>query len=301
MKKLLPILLVVTITACSTSQVLTYTVPVQPEQSLQPAPEKLLVLNTFDAAVYKNNNKRDLLMSLGDTLLAQITLEINLTAGIEVQPLFGLTPVYTTADEGTIFKLMETHGASHAIVIKELDIYFDQTGVDVTKTESGKNREAFYDICSHIKYELYNQNQRLETSPVFLRRPHSSRQVISGLLAAGPSIAKNKDDFYSMAVENKNRFLRKYFPTTFSRRRAVYTSGAFKPVGYAISQNDYTLALQRSLELTESMNREVRAKAWYNCAVLSERLNQMADARRYLRQSLQQMTLHDAVAMNLDF
>ena len=300
MKKLIPALAALILTACSSTQVIPYTVPTQPQQSLQPTPQKLLVLNTFDPTVYKNNNKRELLTNLADTLLSQMAREVSSAAGIDAVPLPGLTPLFTTADGGTILKLMEKHGASHAIVIKEMDIYFDQTDVEVTKTGTGKEREAFYDICSNIKYELYDRTQRLESSPIFLRRQHSSRQVISGLLAAGPSIAKNRDDFYSMAIENKDRFLRKYFPTTLTRKRSLYTNGAFKPVGYAISQNDYNKALQRSLELTESLNREVRAKAWYNCAVLSERLNRLADAGRYLRQSLQLMPLFDAVAMNND-
>ena len=298
MKLIIPALAALLFTACSSNiQLLTYTLPVAPEQNLSPAPQKIILLNTFDATIYKNNNKRELLTGLADTLLAQMARQISGSAGIDAQPIFGLTPVFTTADGGSIIKLMEQHKASHAIVLKELDAYFDQTGVEVTKTQSGKEREAFYDICTNIKYELYDRTQRLESSPIFLRRPHSSRSVVSGLLAAGPSIAKNKDDFYSMAMENKDRFLRKYFPASITKKRPLYTGGAFKPVGDALSQNDYTGALQRSLELTESASRDVRAKAWYNCAVLSERLARLADAERYLQRSLGLLPLPEAQAM----
>lgn len=300
MKLLIPALAALLLTACSSSQFITYQVPAQPEQSLQPAPQKVLLLNTFNPAVYRNNNKREMLTVLTDTLLAQMARQLSDLAGIETQTLFGHTPVYTTADAGSIIKLMETHGASHAISIKELDLFFDQTNVEVTKTQTGKEREAFYDICSNIQYELFDRTQRLESTPVQLRRFHSSRQVISGLLAAGPSYAKNKNDFYNLAADNKDRFLSRYFPVYIHRKRILFTGGPLKPVGKALSQNDYTQALQRSLQLTESASREVRAQAWYNSAVLSERLNRLADAERYLQRSLQLMPLAEALAMERD-
>jgi len=301
MKILIPLLAALVLTSCSSVQSLTYSVPSQPQQNLQPAPKKVLLLNTFNPEVYKNNNKRELVTNLTDTLLAQMARQLNASTGVETQIIFGHTPIYTTADAGSIIKLMETNGASHAISIKELDLFFDQTNVEVTKTETGKDREAFYDICSQIKYELFDLTKRIEIDPVQLRRFHSSRQVISGLLAAGPSYAKNKADFYSLAADNKDRYLSKYFPIHITRKRTLFTTGALKPVGRAISQNDYTQALQRSLELTESGSREVRAKAWYNSAVLSERQNRLADAGRYLQRSLQLMPLPEAVEMNRDF
>ncbi len=297
MKIIIPLLAALLLAACNSSQYISYQVPTEPETTLQPPPSKLLLLHTFDASVYKNNNKRDLLASLADTLLAQMARQ---AAGLEAEPVFGLTPVFTSADGGSIMRLMAQHGASHAVVIREMDIYFDQTNVEVTKTESGKNREAFYDICSNIRYELYDSTRLLEATPMFLRKHHSSRQVLSGLLAAGPGIAKNKDDIYEMAVENKDRFMRKYFTGSMARKRPLFTHGAFKPVGQAVAQNDYTRAMQLSLQLTESSSRDVRVKAWYNCAVLSERLGRLADAERYLRQALQLGPLPEAMAMNRD-
>lgn len=300
MRFVTPLLVALLLTACATNQAITYTVPTEPDQPLQPLPQKVLVLNTYDPTPISNNNKRALLLSLTDTVVAQMARQISRTANLPAEPLYGLTPVFTSADQSSIISLMQKHKASHAIVVKEVDAFFDQTNVEVTKTESGKNREAFYDISCNIRYELYNQQGKLESQPVQVRRFHSSRQVISGLLAAGPSMAKNKDHFYALAAENKDRFLRKYFPSAITRRRSLYTTQVFRTVGAAISRNDYTDALQKSLQLTESAPRDVRAKAFYNCAVLSERLNKMADAERYLQRALQLKPLPDAVAMERD-
>ncbi|MGV3656620.1 MAG: hypothetical protein ACO1NX_01650, partial [Chitinophagaceae bacterium] len=89
MKLIIPLLAALLLAACNTSQNISYRVPTQPEAALQPPPRKLLLLHTFDASVYKNNNKRELLAALADTLLAQMARQV---AGLDAEPVFGLTP-----------------------------------------------------------------------------------------------------------------------------------------------------------------------------------------------------------------
>jgi hypothetical protein len=297
MKLLLGCLLLLFFTACQSGQVITYPVTTTPLQPLQPAPQKVLLLNTFDAAVYHQRKaKESLVARLTDTLLKQMEAQL-IHGGIETEALYGLTPVFTTADEGSIQALLQKHEASHAIVIKEVDLFFDQTGVEVTKTTSGKSREAFYDICSAITYDLYHTSGKIESRPVRLRKPHSSRSVVSGVLAAGPSIASNAKDFYNLATQNKDLFVHRYFGGFVTRQRSLFTTGAFMPVGTAIRQQKFETALKESLLLTESGNRETVARAYYNCAVLTERLNNAATARKYLQQSLRAWRLPQAMEM----
>ena len=297
MKKLMPFVMLIFMAACQSSQVITYPVATTPLQPLQPAPQKVLLLNTFDAALYHQRKaKESLVARLTDSLLKQMEAQLSF-GGLETQTQYGLTPLFTTADEGSILALLAKHGASHALVIKEVDLYFDQTGVEVTKTGNGKSREAFYDICSNITYELFDTTGKIESQPVRLKKAHSSRSVISGALAAGPSIGANTKDFYQLASQNKDLFMQRYFGGSVTRQRPLFTQGAFTPVGTAIRQHNFETALKESLMLTESGNREMVAKAYYNCAVLTERLNNLAMARQYLQQSLRALRLPQAMQM----
>ena len=285
------------LTACGPGQLVTYNVAITPVQPLQPAPQKVLVLNTFDPALYaQRKNKAELVAQLTDTLIKQTTAQLN-GSGLQVVPQYGITTVFTNADEGSILSLIKENKATHALVITEVDVYFDQTGVEVTKTQNGKSREAFYDICSRISYALYNESGKIETQTVPLRKAHSSRSVISGVLAAGPALASNKEAFYKLASDNKNIFLHQYFPIYITRQRTLFTKGAFKLVGQAIAQQNYETALKESLMLTESSSRETRAKAYYNCAVLTERLQNEGTAQKYLQQSLWALRLPQAIEM----
>ena len=291
------IVLAVMFSACQPGQLVTYNVAITPVQPLQPAAQKVLVLNTFDPTLYaQRKNKQSLVAQLTDTLLKQMSAQIE-QSGLQVVPQYGVTPVFSNADEGSILNLIKKNNATHAIVITEVDVYFDQTGVEVTKTQNGKSREAFYDICSKISYALYNDAGKIEARTVPLRKAHSSRSVISGVLAAGPALASNKEAFYKLASDNKNIFLHQYFPIFVTRQRSLFTKGAFKLVGNALAHQNYETALKESLLLTESSSREIKAKAYYNCAVLTERLQNEGTAQKYLQQSLWALRLPQAVEM----
>lgn len=297
MRHITGLLATLLLSACTINQTLTYNVPTLPPNPVEPAPQKVIVLTTFDPAVYHNKNKKELTALFADTLVSNIARELVDVSKIDALPLKGKANIFTTADAGSIFKMVTEHQSSHAIVIREVDIYFEQTDVEVTKTENGKSRKAYYDIGTIVKFDLYNGQQKLESLPVHLSAQHSSRPVISGLLAAGPSFAGNKDEFYEMIVVSQQRFLSSFFPSIVSRKRSLFTSGPFKAIGTAIRQNNYELALQQSLQLTESLRRDIRAKAYYNCAVLSERFNKKEDVQRYLNRSLEAMYLEVTAAL----
>lgn len=298
MYKFTGLLMLLFLSACRPAALMiTYPVTTAPLQPLQPAPQKVLVLNTFDAATYQQRkNKESLVAGVTDSLLTQMATQLQ-QSHITALPIYGLTTLFTSADEGSILKLMAQQGASHAIVIKEVDLFFEQTEVEVTRTQNGKSREAFYDICTNIHYELYDKEGKTESYPVQLRRQHSSRSVVSGALALGPSLANNSKAFYQLASQNKDQFLHRFFPVSIDRKRPLFTTNAFQQVGAAIAKDNFEQAFKESLLLTESSNRETVAKAYYNCAVLSERLNDFTEARRFLNRSIRARPLPEAWQM----
>jgi hypothetical protein len=297
MRWIILLLVAYTVTACSTQQYLTYGVPTEPKITLLPRPEKILVVNTTNAAIYHGRkNKEQVVRQLGDTLVKSISSQVSERAGIATHPLYGTTLIKENGDS-SLSALMAHYGATHAIVIQNIDVYFDQTAVEVTKTSSGKSREAFYDICSLIDYQILDRHGMIDRGAIRHCKKHSRRSVVSGLLAAGPGIGSNSKAFYTLGLENKDRFLTRYLPGTVVRKRLFNTAAPFNAVSTALKKEDYQLAFEESLKWSDSGNKLTAAKALYNCAVLCEQKHDLTMARRYLEQSIQKSWTPEAGAM----
>jgi tRNA splicing ligase len=190
---------------------------------------------------------------------------------------------------------MKENLASHAIVIRSFDVFFNQTHVDVVKNDQGnKNRTAYYDIVADIGYSFYSAGTLLKETDIHKSRFHSSRSVISGILAAGPNIVVKRDDAMRIMLENGHDYLNYFFPGEARRSRPLFTGKGFEAVNAAIIKADYEIALTESLRMINYPDKEKAAKACYNCAVLFERKNQPDETKAYLLQSLSLFSLWEA-------
>ena len=196
---------------------------------------------------------------------------------------------------------MKKHKASHAIAITFIDVYFDQTDVEVTKDDSGTSREAFYDIVSNINYVLYNRNGVFKDLKVDQRRFHSSRAVLSGLLAAGANVVKNSEDAVAISRHNVEAYLNNFFPGRADRTRVVFVGKELDGVKTALVTGDYETAMEESRRFIHHPDHKLAAKPNYNCAVLFERSNQHAQIKLYLEQSLGLYNLPQARSMMNDY
>lgn len=300
MRLFLILLLSAALASCNTQRMLSYTVQTEPRQPIDPQPEKILVLNTFDPLLDQDRkNAQQIKHELADDVMNQLADIIGRRMNIPAEALPGTThlPVYGNP----VRQLLEQHNATHAIIITHFDIDFRQTGVEVTRTSTGKSREAFYDICNTINFELHDRAALLDKSSYPICRPHSSRSVASGLLAFGPSYKSNKSDFARLTAQNAQAFVRRHFPGEAGVSRPVFTGGDFKIAAAAMARNDYAAALTENLRIAESAGDRVAAMALYNCAVLSERRSDRKEAARFLRQSVRRMLLPEAQQMYRDF
>jgi len=271
-----------------------------PIYSVDPPPQKIILLNNYDVASKKyRDNKEQLFLRLIDTMMYWAGKRINDNTGIETQVIRG----YTLANgDSTIYRLIADHKATHAISVSDFDVSFEQTRVDVTKDNSGsKSREAYYDIVADISYSLYAQGSLIRQRDLHQSRFHSSRSVASGLLAAGPNVVVQKDDAYRIVMEIWQQYLNYFFPGEKMRSRPVFINKGFEAVGQAISRQDYEAALTESLRFIGDPDKTKAAKACYNCAVFFDRKNQPEEAKKYLRQSLSFATLVEAKQMWYDF
>ena len=161
---------------------------------------RILILNAFNASEIKaRKNKKELFAELADSLKHYLRNEIRGNTEFEIVVSEGL--VNDTA--GHILNgLLQKHNCTSAIIISKLNVYFEQNGVEVTKNSDGsKTREAFYDICSDVRYLYYVNN----ATPEVLDRKNckffTKRSVASGMLAAGPDIVgKSKYAFIAIRL-----------------------------------------------------------------------------------------------------
>lgn len=300
MRFLFLVLLTGALASCNTQRLLSYTVQTEPPHAIDPQPKKILLFTTYDPATAHNRkNAEEISRELSGEVLNQLADVVGRRMGVATEVVPGITQLAPFGNP--VGQLLQQHGASHAIVITYFDIAFQQTGVDVTRTPEGKSREAHYDICNTIHFELYDSTTLLDKSSHPVCRPHSSRAVASGLLAFGPSYKSNKGDFARLTTHNSQVFLRRYFPGEASVRRPVFTGKDFKVAAAAMARSDWDAALQENQRIAESARDRVAAMALYNCAVLSERRSDRKAANVFLRQSMRRLMLPEAYAMARDF
>lgn len=153
MKNLLFIILIASTNAVSQS-----IDSVKANDPLYGVSSRILIINTFDAQATKfRKNKKQLFSELTDSLKSILAAQIrvnNLGEPIIIAGL--LSPIFDS--KATLDSLYKLYDATYAIVIKDLDAFFEQTRVDVDRNDDGhKSREASYDICSDVDYTLYKK------------------------------------------------------------------------------------------------------------------------------------------------
>ena len=171
-------------------------------------PERILIINSFDAKSIKaRKNKEALFAELADSLKQMLYIELDTKIPAErvVIPEF----INSNGNDSVYFDLIKKHSATKAIVIKNVNAYFDQTGVEVTRGSDGKKeRSASYDIVADVEYILYSDTTRLKEFKTKVWKYFTDRSVVSGLLAGGPDIVGKHKHAFKMVQINAEQFVR---------------------------------------------------------------------------------------------
>jgi hypothetical protein len=117
-----------------------------------------------------------------------------------------------SATDSSILGIMSQTAASKAIVIRNVNVFFEQTAVEVTKEEGGKKREASFDICSFVTYDTYGNMIKMKSSETKICEFFTKRNVVSGLFAGGPDVVGKSKYAFSIVDKNATRFLLLEFP-----------------------------------------------------------------------------------------
>ena len=185
-----------------------YTIKLSNAQS-DSLPGNILVINSFDVMSAKvRKNKKALFIQLTDSL-KQILYESSPVPNVKM---IVIPDLIKDTSESNIHSLMVQNNASKAIVIKNLDAFFNQTGVEVTREADGKNRTASFDICSVITYRLYQIGGIDNDSEISTCEFFTTRSVVSGFFAAGPDIVGKKQHALKIVRKNGLEYLAKEMP-----------------------------------------------------------------------------------------
>lgn len=296
------LLLAILCSGCYSPLVLTTSIPTLPSRSINPAPTKIVVANAYDVKTASvRDNKEKLFGELTNLTVRHTSNEINRRSEIPASFVEGIA-VPMAQPDSSVKKIMTDHMASHAIIVNSFNASFEQTEVNVTVDDDGsKNRQAMYDIIVDIGYTLHNWSGRQLDTLISARRFHSSRSVLSGLLAAGPNIVANSEDAADGIYANVDMYLKSFFKGMESRTRRLYSSKEFKEINSLVQASEYEKAFQLCENLIKSSSPNVASMAAYNCAVLLEYLGRYNEVSYYLEESLRAYDLPDARIMIRDY
>lgn len=284
--------------SCATEFRVQNRVSLKPSRSLDPPAQTIVVANTYDVSKRSyRESKEGQFKLLIDGAMQSFATAVEEHTYVTVRIHRDRQPICKSCLED----LMSAYGANYAVVLDSFAVYFDQTEVVVTKTEDGKSREAFYDIVSEIEFRIVGREGLREDFPTVYRRFHSSRSVMSGLLAAGPNIVSNHDDAIQAVTANVHQFLRNYFPDTEDRVRPMLVSKDFKGLDELVRSGKIDEARTLCESQTSKSKRLVVAQAYYNLAVLAEHTGDLESVSGLLGKSLGAYVLPQAQAMRTDY
>ena len=176
--------------------------------SVSPQTHPLLIINSFDAqSMNARKNKKALFSELADSLKTMLKLEFERKQNREVIIVPGLIN-NSEGKDSVYIELINKYSATQAVVIKNLNAYFEQTGVEVTKESDGKKRVASYDINADVTYLLYNNAGIMRKTDTKVFEFFTERSVASGLLAAGPDIVGKSKHAFKIVQKNAEQYLR---------------------------------------------------------------------------------------------
>ena len=296
------LLLATLLTGCYAPMVLTTNIPTLPSRSFNPDPTKIVVANAYDVKTASvRDNKEKLFGELINLTVRHASNEINRRSEIPASFVEGIA-VPMAQPDSSVKKLMTDHMASHAIIVNSFNASFEQTEVNVTVDDDGsKNRQAMYDIIVDIGYTLHNWSGRQFDTLISARRFHSSRNVLSGLLAAGPNIVANSEDAADGIYANVDMYLKSFFKGRENRTRLLLNAKEFKELTNLIKASEYEKAFQLCESTMNSTNTQIAAKAAYNCAVLLEYMERYNEVKYYLQESQRLFTVPEAFEMLHDY
>jgi hypothetical protein len=286
--------------ACTTVSTIHTVIPTYPSHQLDSTQRKAVILNSFSvhSKSYRKNKESEFNQLVHDAMEHMAT-QIKQEKGSDAKVISSILTPIPVGNE--LSDLMRSNESTYAIFIKSFNAFFDQTHVEVTKTDAGKNREAFYDIVVEMEYAFRSLGGLKFDTLIRVSKFHSSRAVFSGLFAAGPNIVLNSKDALDGVFVNVDLYLQSFFPGKTDRLRVLSLSKEFQLISKAIRSFNWATAFEESKRLCDSPDKKISATAYFVCAVLAENDGNYELVKGFLKRSLKQRYSVNAQRMLDDY
>ena len=294
----LPIMLFLISMTCSCTSYVTITTTASPEIILPVDSANFLLVNRFipDELDYKNENKVD---------VYQIGLEKyfeGLKAGFNTNEKINLIIADTTIashsahepaynlSAGIIQDLCSEYDPDYILSLDNYDLFFEKE-VDVQEDEDGyKSRTAYYYLVLNTYITIYSVNgMALDKLKESLRTHHDTREVVSGLLAVGPSMGLADENVLRLSDELGRSFIQKFEPSRIAEKRPFYSSKEFKSAYQAFRTGRWKTVEDELLKLTQNSDLKIQGKAAFNLGVLYENLDKQSEMNYWYKEAKEKL------------
>ena len=178
-------------------------------RSIDSLSNRVLIINSFDAStLHVRHSKRELFADLADSLKSYVAEYIMQDSTIEVVV---IPDVMRGDTDNLVFSLLEEKNASKALLIRSLDVYFDEGG---EKREEGFGDEkdkivTSYNLCTNVGYSMYDRAVKLKQSDIVNCEFFTARSVNDShfTIKFGPDIVGKKKHTYASVKKNALKYL----------------------------------------------------------------------------------------------
>jgi len=152
-------------------------------------------------------NKRELFKELTDSLKNYLAKKIKGETSYEPVIIPGIVQSNT---DSLVASVLNENKATMAILIRSLEVYFDDTRDRETTNSDGKPQvTADYDLCAKVEYTFYSSAAKSKESKIDNCKYFTSRSVKDGhfVLSFGPDIVGKKKHAYGTVEINAEQYI----------------------------------------------------------------------------------------------
>jgi hypothetical protein len=269
---------------------LSYAVTYPPLRRMPENERKVLVASTQEAHTFTQGGegRKEVLKSGAETVVQSSHYSFGLQKGFSTQ-LYPELLMESSLHPTFVDSLLESTASRHLLVMTSFDAQMIQDEVVRSRSEEGTvNKEAYYSlqVTTYWKHFRYGEGI-VDVFPVIDRRPHSSRSVISGLLAVGPSLKNASDQIYVQSRGCGEALAASFVPQQMPVSRPFFHRKQFADAYTIAIRGNYEEAIRVLEPHTKLGKVRDQSRAFYNMALCYEAQGDIATAERLCLQASQ--------------
>ena len=213
MKNILIVLTAILVSSCETTAPLTQNTLIPAEYKIRDSTQTFVIIDAADImttgiAIVKRreavmqNVKSEYLSVVPDLVTTQLSMPVVMDTSLTLDQKSRVLQ----GDRNILDSLRNRHNAGVIGVLLNCYGGFEKDEVVTEKNQDGsKSKTAYYSVFFESTWQVIVDNIN-QQKIIMARRPHSSRPIISGLLARGPGFKANRKDLLEISRENAYEF-----------------------------------------------------------------------------------------------